>query len=150
MTTRFLITALFASIAFVQQPEAGPLDRVLHITHAESDRQLQEIATDIRGITAIPQVSVDTAQKTLTIHGTAAGIAAAEWLLNQLDESAPAQRPENPAAHEYRLSGDDIVRVFHLNRAPTARNRRRDGSCRMVGKAVGPARKCAAADSGST
>jgi len=116
MTTRFLITALFASITLAQQPA---LDRVLHITHAESDQQLQEIATDIRGITAIPDVSVDTAQKTLTLHGTAAQIAAAEWLLNQLDESAPTQRAENPAAHEYRLSGDDIVRVFHLANAPT-------------------------------
>src|SRR2546428_12016351 len=108
-TTRFAITALFASAAFAQPPAAGTLDRVLHFTHAETDQQLQEIATDIRGITAIPQVSIDTTLKTLTIHGTAAEIAAAEWLLNQLDESAPAQRPQNPAAHEYQLSADDIV-----------------------------------------
>src|SRR5207248_11126589 len=81
--------------------------------------QLQEIATDIRGITAIPEVSVDTKQRTLTLQGTAAQIAAAEWLSSPLDESAPAQRPENPAAHEYRLSADDVVRVFHLAHAPT-------------------------------
>jgi len=92
---------------------------VLHLTHAETDQQLQEIATDIRGITAIPQVSIDTTQKTLTVHGTSAEIAAAEWLLNQLDESAPAQRSQNPAAHKYQLSADDIVRVFHLANAPT-------------------------------
>jgi hypothetical protein len=119
MTTRFAITALCAFAAFAQPPAAGPLDRVLHFTHAETDQQLQEIATDIRGITAIPQVSVDTARKTLTLHGTAAEIAAAEWLLNQLDEAAPTQRPENPAAHTFRLTSDDIVRVFHLAHAPT-------------------------------
>ena len=120
-TTRFAITALFASAAFAQPPAAGPLDRVLHFTHAETDQQLQEIATDIRGITEMPQVSVDSAQKTLTLHGTAAQITAAEWLLTQWDNSAPAQQPENPAAHQYRLSGDDIVRVFHLSYARTPR-----------------------------
>jgi len=118
-TTRFVITVLYASVVFPQPPAPASLDRVLHFTHAETDQQLQEIATDIRGITAIPQLSIDTTLKTLTIHGTAAEIATAEWLLNQLDESAPAQRPQNPAAHEYQLSADDIVRVFHLANAPT-------------------------------
>ena len=85
---------------------------MLHLSLVETDQQLQEIATDIRGITEIPQVSVDAAQKTLTLHGTAAQIAVAEWLLIQWNPSAPA-------AHEYRMSGDDIVRVFRLGHAPT-------------------------------
>jgi hypothetical protein len=120
-TTRFVFIALFASAVFAQPPAAGPLDRVLHFAHAETDQQLQEIATDIRGITEMPQVSVDTAQKTLTLHGTAAQITAAEWLLTQWDNSVPAQQPENPAAHQYRLSSEDIVRVFHLSYARTQR-----------------------------
>jgi len=69
----------------------------------------------------MPRVSVDAAQKTLTLHGTAAQITAAEWLLTQWDNSVPAQQPENPAAHQYRLTSDDIVRVFHLAHAPTPR-----------------------------
>jgi hypothetical protein len=92
---------------------------VLHFTHAETNRELQEIATSMRAITEIPQVSVDTEQRTLTLHGTAAQIALAEWLLNQWDNSAPAQPPNNPAAHQYRLSSDDMVQVFHLAHAPT-------------------------------
>jgi len=104
---RFAIIALFASAGFGQ-----PIDRVLHFTHAETDRELQEIATDIRGITEI-LVSVDIAQRTLTLHGTGAQIALAEWLLNQWESSTPA------AAQEYRLSSDDIVAVFHLVHTPT-------------------------------
>src|SRR5258708_18007843 len=42
--------------------------------------------------------------------------------LNQWDNAAPAQQPENRAAHEYRLSSDDIVRVFHLAHAPAPRS----------------------------
>ena len=104
-TTRFVITALFASVVFAQPPAAEPMNRVLHLTRAETDQQLQEIATNIRGITAIPQVSIDTAQRTLTLHGTAAEITAAEWLLNQWEN--PAQQLDSAAAHEYRLSGAD-------------------------------------------
>jgi hypothetical protein len=117
--TRFVITALLASTLFAQAPASQPLDQVLHFTHAETNRELQEIATNIRGITEIPQVSIDDAQRTLTLHGTAAQIALAEWLLNQWDNSAPAQPPDNPAAHQYRMSSDDMVQVFHLAHAPT-------------------------------
>ena len=116
-TTRIVITALFASVVFAQPPATAPMNRVLHLTRAETDQQLQEIATNIRGITAVPQVSVDTAQRTLTLHGTAAEITAAEWLLNQWEN--PAQQLDSAAAHEYRLSGADIVRVFHLAHAST-------------------------------
>ena len=98
--TRFVITAQFASAVFAQAPASQPMDRVLHFANTESDRELHETATNIRGITEIPQVSVDAAQRTLTLHGTAAQIAVAEWLLNQWDNSAPAQPPGNPAAHE--------------------------------------------------
>ena len=74
MTNRLATIALFASAVFAQ----APMERVLHFTHAETDRELQEIAADIRGITEIPLVSVDTAQRTLTLHRTGAQIALAE------------------------------------------------------------------------
>ena len=115
----FGIAALFASAVFAQPPAAEPADRVLHFTHAETDRVLEETATDLHGITEIPRASVDLTQRTLTLGGTAAQIALAEWLVKQWDNSAPVQQPENPAAHEYRLSSDDIVRVFHVAHAPT-------------------------------
>jgi hypothetical protein len=89
---------------------------VLHFTRAETDRELQEIATDIRLITEMPLVSVDPAQRTLTLHGTGAQIALAEWLFNQWESSTPA------ATQEYRLSSDDIVAVFHLVHTPTVQS----------------------------
>jgi hypothetical protein len=104
---------LLATAGVLVQTPAETLDQVLHFTNAETDRQLQEIATDIRGITEIPKVSANTAQRTLTLHGTAAQIALAEWLLNQWEN--PTQQP-----HEYRLSGDDIVHTFFLAHSGTA------------------------------
>ena len=120
-TTRFATTALFAFAVFAQPPASAPMDRVLHFAHAGTDQELREIATNIWAITEISQVSIDTAQRTLTLHGTAALIALAEWLLNQWDNSTPAQAPDNPAAHQYRLSSDDVVQVFHLAHVPTPR-----------------------------
>ena len=108
------ILLLVAAGVFVQT-SAETLDQVLHFTHAETDHQLQEIATDIRGITEIPQVSVDTAQRTLTLHGTAVQIALGEWLLNHWEN--PSQQP-----HEYRLSGDDIVHIFFLAHSGTVQH----------------------------
>jgi hypothetical protein len=77
-------------------------------------------------MTEIRQASTDTAQRALTLHGTAAQIAVAEWLFNELD------RPTNPQAlaqesqvtHEYRVSasGDDLVRVFYPMRTETPRD----------------------------
>ena len=120
-TIRFAITALLASAVFAQPPASAPTDQVLHFTHAGTDQELREIVTNIRVTAEISQVSIDTAQRTLTLHGTAAQIALAEWLLNQYDNSTPAQAPDNPAAHQYRLSSDDVVQVFHLAHVPTPR-----------------------------
>ncbi|HTM48980.1 MAG TPA: hypothetical protein VL285_09880 [Bryobacteraceae bacterium] len=112
-----MLAGLCASAVLAQQ-----LERVVHLTPVETEQQLQEIATNLRGITEIPQVSVDSAQKSLTLHGTAAQIAAAEWLLGQWNSSGPSrQDQENAAARQYRLSSEDIVRVFRLAHAPTPR-----------------------------
>jgi hypothetical protein len=117
LTKTILILASLNASVFAQ-----PLERVLHLTLVETEQQLQEIATSLRGITEIPQVSVDSAQMSLTLHGTAAQIAAAEWLLGQWNHSGPSrQDQENAAARQYRLSEDDIVRVFRLAHAPTPR-----------------------------
>jgi hypothetical protein len=42
--TRFVIIALFASAVLAQVP----VDRVLHFTYAETDQELDEIATTLR------------------------------------------------------------------------------------------------------
>ncbi|MBI3681762.1 MAG: hypothetical protein HY235_15380 [Acidobacteria bacterium] len=121
---QFLIAALLASVASGQPPAEVNLDRVFHFTHTETAQDLQEIATVIRAITDIRQASLDTAQKALALRGTASQIALAEWLFFELDwdPQALAQQSQNSARHEYRLSGDDVVRVFYLTHTATVQD----------------------------
>lgn len=107
----FVITALFASAA------SGQTARVLYYTHAETMQDIQEIATVIRSMTDMRQISTATAPRSLAVRGTADQIALAEWLFSELD------RPANRQAlmREYRpsTSGDDWVRVFFLAHTET-------------------------------
>jgi hypothetical protein len=95
-------------------------DRVFFLTYTATVQQFQEVATAIRTITDIREVSTDNDQKSLTVHATASQIAMAEWLFNELD--SPLARPAVP--HEYRTpgTGDDVVRVFYVITAPTVQD----------------------------
>lgn len=110
-TILLLITA-----AFAQQS----VDRTFYFTHTESVQDIQEISTLIRAIGELPQASVDTAQRTLSVQGTATQVALAQWLFSELDK-APVQQNQDQTTHEYRAPGsDDVVRVFYVPYAATA------------------------------
>jgi hypothetical protein len=112
-----VLTVIALSVAFGQPPASENLDRVFHFTHAETQQDIQEIATVIRSLTGIRQATSDVAQNSLALRGAAAQIEMAEWLLHDLDNApAPPQPNQSPATHEYRLPGgaDDVVRVFYL------------------------------------
>jgi hypothetical protein len=123
---RNLAIALSISVLFVgrgsgQSPDKGDqLDRTFYLTHTATTQQFQEVATVIRTIADIKQISTDNDQKSVTIHATAPQIAMAEWLFNELD--SPLAQPAVP--HEYRTpgTGDDVVRVFYLITAPTVQD----------------------------
>jgi hypothetical protein len=85
--------------------------RVFYVMHAETPREIQELATTVRSISGIFRLFTYSASRAMALRGTADQMAIAEWLFNDLDK----QR-QNPGAHEYRLAsgGDDIVRVFYL------------------------------------
>src|SRR5258707_10442597 len=111
----FAITALTAS---AQKPAEDSVDRVYQFIHTDKAQSIQEIATAIRTIADIKQVSVDTEKRTLTVRGTAAQIGVAEWLWKELDQSsAPAP---SPATYEYKMPegsadhDETAVRVFYL------------------------------------
>ena len=70
-TITFVTAALVASVASGQPPAEASLDRVLPFAHAETDQDLQAIATVIRSMTDIQQASTDTAQRALALRGTA-------------------------------------------------------------------------------
>jgi hypothetical protein len=111
-------------VAFSQTPSATAssqpgAERTFYFAHAGAPQAMQEIATSVRTIGDMSQVSVDESKKSLTAHGTADQLALAEWLFHGLDVSAST--PPNPAIHEYRASsgGDNVVRLFYLNRGQT-------------------------------
>jgi len=93
-------------------------ERVFHFSSTDTPQQIGEIATVIRSIGNISSLSTDSGQKTLSVHGTDSQVSLADWIFNELDQSAP-----NPNVHEYRLSEtgdpDNVVRVFYLNHAPS-------------------------------
>lgn len=117
-TSGFMIAALFASVACAQAPAEQSVDRVLHFTHTRTVQDLQEIATLIRSMTDIRQVSANPEQKGIALRGAAGQIALAEWLVSELDKPADP-RPTDFSIHEYRPAGsnDDVVRVFYLTHA---------------------------------
>lgn len=102
------LAILLASAAFGQ-------DRVFQLTYAKTAQDVQEIATILRSTGDIREVSADGDGKSLAVSGTPGQIDLAEWLVKELDR--PQLRQQQPAVPEYRVSGDDIVRVFYL--APT-------------------------------
>jgi len=115
MRTIVLGLALLSALASAQDR-----DRTFYLTHTATNQQFMEVATAIRTITDIREISADADQKKVTIHATAPQIAMAEWLFNELD--SPIAQPALP--HEYRPPGtnDDVVRVFYLITAPTVQD----------------------------
>ncbi len=111
MRAAFLIFA-FASILPGQDGS-----RVFQFHHVETSQDLNEFATTVRTISDNPQVSVDTAQKSISVSGTPSQIAIAEFLFLQIDA---ASHPD-PAPQELKVSsdGNDVVRVFYLSNTAT-------------------------------
>jgi type II secretory pathway component GspD/PulD (secretin) len=93
----------FASFAHAQQ--------TFDFTNRPSPKGLQEIATVLRTVADIQNLSVDSAAATLTVNGTPDELATAGWIIHQLDQPAPV------TSAQYVMPGksDDVIRVFHLN-----------------------------------
>ncbi|HEX4593744.1 MAG TPA: hypothetical protein VH157_05700 [Bryobacteraceae bacterium] len=115
-----LASLAFVSLAAAQPVAEGTVDRVLHFTAPRTELAGEEIATVISSIADIKQVSIDSKENALVLHGTAGQIALADWLFPLLEQ--PIQ--QDPAKHEYRISvnPDDVVRVFYLANAATVQN----------------------------
>jgi type II secretory pathway component GspD/PulD (secretin) len=114
------IAALVVSVASAQPPGEN-VDRLLRFVHTDQTQSVQEIATMIRSMSDIQQLSVDMPQRSVALRGTSAQVALAEWLFNEMDQPKNRQTVQNLAPHEYRLSGsaDDVVRVFYVANTQT-------------------------------
>ena len=107
MRNLFLLPVILFTVD--AQPANQNIDRVLHFKHTESTQALQEAVTVVRSITQIAKVTLDAAQKTLTLSAPAGQAATAEWLFNQLDQ------PLKPhATAEFTTDSGDLVQVFYF------------------------------------
>lgn len=122
--------------AFGQTPDSA---HTFNFAHTSTTQGMQEIATSIRTIAAMSEVSVDESKKSLTVHGTADQNALAEWMFTGMDLAAPAHA--DAAVHEYRMpaGADDVVRLFYLNRGQSIQD-----SQELVRDTVPYHRRCAA------
>lgn len=117
--TGFVSASLFLAAAFGQPLVGPPLDRTFQLSRAESSKDLNEIATVVRSITEIQQLTTDNERKTLTVRGTSDQIALAEWLISEVDRGDGAQLSQTGDAHKYLMHGsaaDNVVRVFLMTR----------------------------------
>jgi type II secretory pathway component GspD/PulD (secretin) len=116
----------FASIATAQTaPAAAPrLDKTFDFTNKPSQQGLQELATILRTVGDIQQLSIDAAASTVTVHGTADELAMSAWILHSLDRPAGAQPASDVTPPQYLIPGksDDLIRIYHLAHAETPQN----------------------------
>jgi len=91
---------------------AGQTTRVLHLSQDRNKYQWEELTRDLRDITEVERVSSDPTLGALSIAGSADAVAAADWMVRQLDLP-----PGGPfvGVHEYQLAADDAIRVLYLN-----------------------------------
>jgi hypothetical protein len=110
---RLAILAAAATVAW------GQTDRVLQLTQDGSKQEIERIADVLRTAADIQRVTIDQAKGALTVEGTAAQTALADWLVRQLD--LPPNGPFS-GVHEYRppAGGDDVARVFYLTHGGSA------------------------------
>ena len=115
MRANLILLALSAYMAFGQDTQ-----RVFHLQHIVTEPELNDFTTLVRTIADIPQVAVDSTQKTLSVHGTASQIAIAEFLFTELDR----QTVPDSVSQEFRVSNstDDIVRLFFVPNAGTVQS----------------------------
>ncbi|MDQ6663325.1 MAG: hypothetical protein M3Z23_02905 [Acidobacteriota bacterium] len=106
------LAVCLASLALGQN-----VTRVFTLTNATAVTSLQEIATTVRTVGQIQQLSVDNALGALTVKGTSDQIALAEWLVPKLDVAGTSFR----GPQDYWVGGnsDDVVLVLDLAHATT-------------------------------
>lgn len=71
---------------------------------------LTEIVTTLRTVGKLQQLEPNAVSGTLTVKGSAAELALAEWLISKLDRATAS----GAGAQEYRVSGNDVVLAYSL------------------------------------
>lgn len=109
-----------ATAAFPMPGLQDQVARVFFLAHAaDTPQRLQTTVNLIRSVTDMQRVFPYNALQALTLRGTEAEMALAEWLYNELDKPSP-QTNQHTATAEYHLPGanpNNVVRIFYLAHA---------------------------------
>jgi hypothetical protein len=114
---KFTLALVLAALAFGQAPADSAQERILNFSRVTTPQSLQETINAIRGITDIREITIDNAQRSLMVHGTADQLALAAWLSETLDVAENGQPPTGRTLHyDYAAAakGDTAVRVIWL------------------------------------
>jgi hypothetical protein len=117
---RFKAIAIAILFAAPGGAPAAIQSKVFDFTNKPTQQGLQEIATILRTVGDIKQLSIESAASTLTVNGTTDELAMTGWIVHQLDQPVPADlsvpQPAAGSTQQYLVAGksDDVVRIFHL------------------------------------
>jgi hypothetical protein len=95
---------------------ADDVVRLFFLPNAAIVQDLQEVATTIRTIAEIRRVFALNTPRALALRGTADQIAAAAFMVNELDQPASAKKTDSPMHQMIDTAnhGETAVRVFYL------------------------------------
>ena len=118
MRVSILVSIILAACVSVAtgQSSNNQVDRVIYLTSIEKSQEIGEVATVIRSITEIRDLSVDASQRSLAVHGTGEQIRVAESLAKEL------MAGHSSDAYEYKMSSGDLVRVYYLSHSESIRD----------------------------
>jgi hypothetical protein len=92
-----------------------PVARVYYLKNTTTPQGVQEILTMLRVLGHVQEVFACDGPRMMAFRGTATGVDLAEWMIRKLDVTAGRQ--ENSDGNVFKLSTEDIVRVFYLDPA---------------------------------
>jgi hypothetical protein len=106
----------FATGEFKVPNKEDDVVRVFILRNAPTVQAFQELATSIRTVAEIPKVFTFDTTRELAVRGTADQVAAAGWMVHELDQPADAKRADSPT---HKMTdpgnhGETDARVFYL------------------------------------
>jgi hypothetical protein len=110
-----VLACIGASVAPAQNQS-----QTFDFTNKPTTQGLQEIATILRTVGSIQQLSVDPAAVTVTVTATSDELAMSGWIVHALDQPAPPATTAPPLRYLVAGKSDDVIRVFHLTHVSTA------------------------------
>jgi hypothetical protein len=91
--------------------------RISYLPPSQTVQEFQEAVGSIRALGPIRMVWGENVRRALVIRGSAAEVAFAAWLLDDIEQPAQGTR-----SHEYQIASDDQARVFRLSRQTSVRD----------------------------